>query len=462
MPRIVEDIYTLTPMQLGILYHTLNDPTGKAYIQQGRCVLRGLLDVNRLSGAWRRTIARHAALRTSFEWAGVRHPVQVVKNDAELNVRYLDWSGIDSANRQQMLEESLARELTVPFDLRHAPLLRVTIIRFSEQEHVIIWTYHHLILDAWGEANVLRDVILLYNGPSRVLPQPGLFRNYVRYLKSIDESESLAFWRKYLTGFVPETRVCARTDGHETALFSMTKEVEGRVRKFAGSAGVTVHAAMLSVWALFLSGWTKRQDLVFGVTVSGRSLEVPGSFDAAGVFFNTVPFRFQVNPGEPFGEMVRRIHEQRAAIIPHELTSLAAVRDAAGVPGEAQLFDSVSVYLNNDFLAIAEAHGDCEIIDLRYSSNPDYALTFRVSERSPMIMELLHSVTIMSSGLATEVLNRIHNALESGINNDGVSVQSLLQMFEVAEPRVSRPRGLQATRPRTMATYAGSRSQSAQ
>lgn len=450
----MEDIYTLTPMQTGILYHSLHDDSGTAYLQQGSCRLRGELDRDRLIAAWKRVAKRHAALRTSFHWKGVRQPVQVVSREAGLPVPFHDWCGVAPDNHAAAVREWLTADLNRPFDLQTAPLLRVAIIRYGDEDHRIVWTYHHLILDAWAEANLLREVMAYYAGGNSVLPEPPAFREYVRWLKSAGQPESIAYWSEYLAGIAWEQRPVSRGGDYNTALVRMEPGAALTLREYAVACGVTVHSVVLSVWALFLSLWLRRQDVVFGVTVSGRPNELPHFADAVGVFFNTIPFRIVVEAGESIESFVRRVHASRVSSAAHELTPLSIVREAARAGREVQLFDTVSVFLNKSFLTTPERLGDCVIEDLRYSSRSSYPLTFRVMELTPMTLELLHSIAAIRPSAAMSLLQTIARILEAVAQRRTTAVDEIVAILcrtdgGIGVPPPSRVPNLAATRPKT-------------
>ena len=411
MTVAIEDIYTLTPMQAGLLYHTLQDPTGSMYVEQGRCRLVGRLDASRLISAWRRVVERHDALRTRVQWKGLRHPVQVVHREVELPVTTEDWTGIDYEDREQRLAFWLDRDLEAGFDLTRAPLLRVALFRLTQREHLIVWTFHHLILDAWSEANMLADLMRFYESDSVTAEPAPRYRDYVRWLKTLDFSDSLVFWRDYLKGAMLQPVAGGNRENNQTILRQVAPEVEKSVRAWAAGAHTTVHSILLSLWAIFLLAWSRRRDALFGVTVSGRSPDAPDAFEQVGALFNTVPFRIRLDEGEPVTDLIRRAHANYASLAPHEVTPLSMVRQAVQAEWDAELFDTVAVFVNHGFIAKGQMIGDCEVRDLRCSSRSSFGLTFRVMERAPMTLELLYDESIPDAERADIILDGLNSAL---------------------------------------------------
>jgi hypothetical protein len=417
MTVAIDDIYTLTPMQAGLLYHTLQDPTGSMYVEQGRCHLVGRLDASRLISAWRRVVERHDALRTRVQWKGLRHPVQVVHREVELPVTTEDWTGGDYEDREQRLAFWLDRDLEAGFDLTRAPLLRIALIRLNENEHLIVWTFHHLILDAWSEANMLAEVMRFYESDSVSAAPAPKYRDYVRWLKTLDFSDSLIFWRDYLKGAKLQPVAGGNRENNQTILRHVAPDVEKSVRAWAAGVRTTVHSILLSLWALFLLAWSQRRDTLFGVTVSGRSPDAPGAFEQVGALFNTVPFRIRLDDTELVTDLIRRAHANYASLVPHEVTPLSVVRQAAQAERDAELFDTVAVFLNHGFIVKGQMIGDCEVRDVRCSSRSSYGLTFRVMERAPMTLELLYDESILEVERANLILDGLNSALQMMASN---------------------------------------------
>jgi hypothetical protein len=423
-----EDIYTLTPLQAGLLYHALQDPSGGIYVEQARCRMIGQLDAPRLIFAWQQAVARYDALRSSVQWKGLRHPVQIVHRRGELLVTIEDWSAADSLASEQRLESWLEKDMKAGFDLTRPPLLRIALFRLAPDDHILVWTFHHLILDAWAEANVLTEVVRAYEtGSTNPSPAPK-FRDYVRWLKTLDHSKSVPFWREYLRDAQPQSRARGQRVSYRTILRQLSPQTESSVRGCAAKARTTVHTIVLSLWAMFLRAWSGHRDVVFGVTVSGRTPQAPGAFEQVGLLFNTVPFRLQLDDTETTNELLRRAHSNYASVAPHELTPLSIIRQTAEL-GTDEIFDTVAVFLNHGFLVQGTMLGGCEVRDLRYNSRSSYALTFRVMERSPMTLELLYDESIVDRARAESILNALETALLAIVSGPGSPVREIVTIL---------------------------------
>lgn len=95
----IEDIYELSSMQQGMLFHTLYTEGSDAYIEQFCYDLSGEIDIEYFRKAWQETVNRHSVLRTSFQWKGISKPVQLVSRETELPWEFLDWSGLTQSEK---------------------------------------------------------------------------------------------------------------------------------------------------------------------------------------------------------------------------------------------------------------------------------------------------------------------------------------------------------------------------
>src|SRR5580704_7506899 len=136
----IEDIYPLSPMQQGILFHTLYAAEPGKYVIQIGWTLRGALDAAAFRGAWQDVVARHAALRTAFAWERLAEPVQIVWKRLKLAVEEQDLRGLDAAEQAARVRRFAEDDWQKGFDPTRAPLLRVALLRLADDAHRFVWT----------------------------------------------------------------------------------------------------------------------------------------------------------------------------------------------------------------------------------------------------------------------------------------------------------------------------------
>ena len=181
----VEDVYPLSPMQQGILFHDLYDPRQKMYFMQIAWEVEGEIDLALFESAWQQAVARHPALRTIFVWEGLDEPLQVVRHSVKMTVGLEDWRGVEPGEREARLREWLQADKKRGFNLTAAPPMRVTLLQTSGDTYFLVWSFHHLLLDGWSTSIVHNEVFFIYEanrrGESLTLPPVRPFRDYVAW-----------------------------------------------------------------------------------------------------------------------------------------------------------------------------------------------------------------------------------------------------------------------------------------
>src|ERR1700682_3377641 len=143
----LEDIYQLAPMQQGMLFHSLYAPDSGTYFEQTLFTIKGELNLQAFEQAWQSVVDRHSILRTSFLWEGLEKPVQVVHRHVLLPIAKHDWRDLLPAEREQRLESFIDTDRGQDFVLSDAPLMRLALFRFTEDEHKFLFGRHHILLD---------------------------------------------------------------------------------------------------------------------------------------------------------------------------------------------------------------------------------------------------------------------------------------------------------------------------
>src|SRR5882672_4172431 len=210
-PSAVEDIYILSPMQEGMLHHSLRAPASGLYVEQMHCLLRGPLDTVAFLGSWERTARRHPILRTAVVWKKRDRPLQIVYRQPVPTWVEEDWRDLSPQEQRARLEAHLASDRVRGFDFAVAPLMRFALFRLSDETAEFVWSFHHLLLDGWSAALVRDDVARFYaalrSGEEPVLRGGAPYRAYIAWLQRQDRSRAETFWRKGLDGVIAPTRL---------------------------------------------------------------------------------------------------------------------------------------------------------------------------------------------------------------------------------------------------------------
>ncbi|NJR60573.1 MAG: hypothetical protein HC769_18105 [Cyanobacteria bacterium CRU_2_1] len=205
----VEDIYPLSPMQQGMLFHSLESPHSGVYFEQFNFTLHGQLNSPAFRQSWQQVVARHAVLRTSFLWENLESPLQVVSKQVTLPWVEQDWRELTPAEQQAQLQGFLQADVEKGFDLRRSPLMRCALFHLEEGKYQFVWSHHHSLMDGWCLTILTQEVLGCYEaltlGKAIALQTPQPYRSYIAWLQAQDRSQAEAFWRQNLAGFEAPT-----------------------------------------------------------------------------------------------------------------------------------------------------------------------------------------------------------------------------------------------------------------
>jgi non-ribosomal peptide synthase protein (TIGR01720 family) len=390
--RNVEAIYALSPMQQGMLFHSLYDTEESMYVVQFACALSGEVNPEALQQAWQEVVNRHSVLRTFFVWQDLKEPVQIVRQQVSLPWLSLDWRALSPSLHQQQLSEFLAADLARGFDLQLAPLMRLALIRVTDETYHFVWSFHHLLLDGWSTPLVIKEVFTFYEGlnAGRAVKLGAVrpYREYIRWLRGQEMGAAEQFWREMLKGFsAPTTLGIERSpdgrEGSESAQegryvehqVRLTAEVTGELQRLAREQQVTLNTVVQGAWALLLSRYSGSRDVVFGATVSGRPASLPGVEEMVGLFINTLPVRVEVAGEDGVGGYLRRLQEQQVEVRQYEYSPLVEVQGWSEVPKGMPLFETLIAFENYPVgEALSERGGVLEVGEVTNTERNSYPL----------------------------------------------------------------------------------------
>ncbi len=415
----IEDVYPLTPLQEGLLFHAILTPKDGAYHDQFSAVLRGPLEAETLARAWRAVAAGHAIFRTAFAWQTGKAPLQVVGRTAETPFTLLDWRDRDPATQTRLKSELVADDARRGFDPAKAPLTRITLARLGDDAWFLLWSRHHLLLDGWSVAHVLREWLAAYQALRTGQPAPLTtarpFREYLGWLQQQDAARAEAFWRAELGDFSqptplglarpPDTPLPAGRERHGELTLMLDAAESEALRSLARAARVTLATVVQGAWALLLARLGGERDVVFGNTVSGRPPDLPGADGMVGLFINTLPLRARIAPARPVGAWLRDLQAHVMAAREFEHTPLVKIHGWTEVPRDHALFETLLVFENYPIdEALAGALGEIRVEQAHSHERTHYPATMIVAPGAAITLLMLHDRARLPDDLAARWL----------------------------------------------------------
>src|SRR6476619_5475471 len=378
----IEDVLPLAPLQEGLLFHALYDAQAPdIYTVQLDLGLEGTLDSAAMAAAVQALVARHASLRARFRHAHLGRPVQIILPQATAPWRCIDLAALDEAGREERLAAVLAQERAERFDLADAPLIRFALIRLAADRHRLVLTNHHIVMDGWSMPVLVRELLTLYahRADAAALPRVTPYRDYLAWAAAQDRTGALAAWRDALAGLEEATRLAPHDPGREPVApeqtrLALSEPLTAALTAQARRHGLTLNTLIQAAWAILLGRMTGREDVVFGVTVSGRPPEIAGIESMVGLFINTLPLRVRLPPGTALLALLRQVQNDQSKLMENQHLGLAEVQGLAGL---GELFDTLVVFENYpvDRAGLTAQVGGLRLTDFRGLDATHYPLS---------------------------------------------------------------------------------------
>jgi len=350
----VEDVYRLSSIQLGFLLQAIEARDAGVYVEQTSGSMAGELDPETLERAWQAVVDRHSILRTGFLWEGLEDPVQVVERRVPVRLRFERWGNLDREEQAERFAELRRADREAGFDLTRPPLSRGTLVELEPGDYRFVWTYHHLIGDGWSAPVLIGELLTTYRalaaGRTPELPPARPFRDLVAWPERQDSGRGESFWRRELAGFDVPTRLPPELAPRGTEPAGprfddrsgrLSERTTGDLQALGRRLGVTLATLFEAAWAYLLGLYCGREDVVFGVTVSGRPSELPGVESIVGPFINTVPSRVRLGD-VPVEEWLRELQTRR--LERQEVEHVAFEQEWSELPAGVPLYESLFVF----------------------------------------------------------------------------------------------------------------------
>ncbi|MBL6449163.1 amino acid adenylation domain-containing protein [Fulvivirga sp. 29W222] len=351
----VEDIYPLSPLQEGLLFHSLYDRDSQAYFEQISYSVKGTLDESVVRRAITELSKRHDILRTGFVHEGVALPLQLVLADRGITFKHEDLSQLaDQGEKEKAIRGYKENDKKQKLDLAKDELMRLSLIKLEENEYIFIWSYHHILMDGWCLGVLIQEFYEIYrsyvqNQPHSLLPSVP-YKRYIQWLDKQDRKTAADYWGQYLdqyeeAAFIPQSRIVNRQEYKQGQFrFEISEEVTEKLNQICTHYNVTLNTVIQAIWGIMLGRYNQREDVVFGSVVSGRPAEIPGIERIVGLLINTLPVRVDYEENESFDTLIAKMQQAAVESEAYQFFHLADIQSNS--PLKEQLFDHILAYEN--------------------------------------------------------------------------------------------------------------------
>ena len=364
-------------------------------------------------------------LRTAVAWKSQRRPLQIVFPRATLQWSRLNWQHLPPVRSDEEFLIYLERDRLAPFNLSQAPLMRGALIQLANGRTRFVWTYHHIILDAWSSSLLLKEAGEAYRafrgGVSPPLQLGPHYRTYADSLAQRDDQCAEAFWRALLAGCSLDTSLLRPVPhAHEPApryrYESLTKRLDTaktvQVKRTSRDLTVTMPTLVQAAWSVVVARWTGHRDLLLGVTMSDRPTVTPAIERLVGLCINTLPVRIRTKSEQTVKDWLQEIQLVNVEARDFGHVSLTQLHAWSGlVLGEA-LFETVFVFENlPDELSSSEERSELAITDMRSEWYTHYPLTAMIVPGAELLLQIRFNLRRIDERTVGRLLDALSDAL---------------------------------------------------
>ncbi len=444
-----QTLYSLTPLQEGLLYHSVADKTSSAYFIQASYRLHGKLDPGTVRRSLNELLKRHDILRTAFVYEGLNRAFQVVLKEREADFYYEDLGALPGREQDAYLAAFRQQDRKRLFDLGKDVLFRVMVFRLGEAEYQFIWSHHHILMDGWCTGILVQEYNYIYNrlrqGRTPELPPTGQYGTFIKWLERQDRVAAAGYWRQYLHEYarsatVPADRLPAPAhqpfDNREFQLVLPAGQA-ARLNALATQYKVTLNTLLQTAWGIQLSRYNNSRDAVFGTVVTVRPAEIEGIDTMIGLFINTIPVRIRYAADTTFGSLAQQVQRQHLAGETHQHYSLADIQ--AGSVLKQQLLDHIFVFGNYPVADQIEQAGtgqeaapDISIRDVDSFEQVNYDFSIHVNPREDLLIRFNYNANAYRPEFIRRLAGHFGQLIE-GITADPEGLADDLGMLSAAE-----------------------------
>jgi amino acid adenylation domain-containing protein/non-ribosomal peptide synthase protein (TIGR01720 family) len=459
--RGIEDVYPLSPLQQGLLFHNVYEPESGVYVVQQSYTLHEEIDALALERAWQLTIDRHPSLRAAFYWQDLEEPLQIVRGHVGKLWEQHDWRMLTPAEQQERLEAFLKADRARGFDLTKAPLMRLVLIQLSEDAWQFIWSSHQILLDGWSVMLVLKEVTILYEslreGRNLELNERKPYRDYIRWLQQQDLAAAERFWRQTLRGltaptnpgFEREWNDASDSEGTGRQLVRLSRDRTTALQSMTRQHQLTLNTLLQGAWALLLHSHGGEDDVVFGATTSGRPPDLAGVEFIVGLFINTLPVRVRIAHRMSLLAWLKELQRQQAEARQYEFSPLTQVHGWSEVPRSLPLFESLLVFENYpEQESLRHSTMGLKLSGMNIIEQTNYPLLLVANPGEQLSLSVVYERRRFETGTINRILRQLEILLDAMVTQPESRLRDLLPLLQdqVAEVTSSTVRAYEDDR----------------
>ncbi|MBG9455440.1 hypothetical protein ABE61_15530, partial [Lysinibacillus sphaericus] len=344
---MVGKIYELTPLQEGMLFHHLEDAASTGYVLQSIYKIGMEMNGDSIKEALHLLSIRYEVLRTAFIYRNVLEPKQVIYQVREPEYKLEDLTELSDEEKELRYEALVRQDVERGFDLQDDRLLRITYVKYGDNDVRLIWSMHHIIVDGWCLGILMAEFMKYYakieegiqlseleEAVMEEKKEQGEYSDYVHWLRKQDQEKAKEYWSELLDDYDSNCEITPMNKPEESSEEQMRRQkiavnqkVASTLQRFAEQNGSTINTVAEVICGIMLQECTGNQDVVFGKVVSGRNADIKGIEDIVGLFINTIPVRVRTEDKMSIKDLLKKQQEQGNESTSYDYYSLAEIQN---------------------------------------------------------------------------------------------------------------------------------------
>ncbi|MDW7617334.1 amino acid adenylation domain-containing protein, partial [Peribacillus simplex] len=434
----IADIYPLTPMQEGMLFHSLMDNQSSAYFDQTSYIARGSLDIELMQKSFELLVSKYDILRTVIVHKNLDSPRQIVMEERKGKIAYKDLTHLNKEDIEAYTREFEIKDKQNGFNLSEDMLMRLSVLKISAQKYKVIWSSHHILTDGWSTWILMGDFFEIYSmlkhNKAVEIIDPTQYVHYINWLQKQKSEKAKLYWKEYLgeydssadlpAAFKTATKGYAAEDLHFTIDKSFTQELA----KIAKLSKTTINTVVQVIWGILLQKYNNTNDAVFGSVVSGRNNQIDGIGEMAGLFINMIPVRIKSETNSRFVDLLKETQRNALESNKYDYYPLADIQSLTDLKskliGHKMTFQNYYIderLKNFDFMSEL----GYSIEDLNGFEQTNYDFNIKVVPNDEIKITFSYNQNVYDLETVTNIKNHFIRILETITENHTINVSEI-------------------------------------
>ncbi|MBA2582533.1 MAG: non-ribosomal peptide synthase/polyketide synthase [Bacteroidetes bacterium] len=444
----LKDLYPLSLMQEGMLFHALLETQSTAYFEQTSYLIKGNLDIEIFKYSLNELFKRHDVLRTVIVHKKVARPLQVVLKELEAAFYFEDLRQQSPEEQKKAISEFCEKDVVKGFNLSEDVLMRLAVLQTADDAWRVVWSHHHILMDGWCVGILLQEFMELYRakkaGRAARLSKPIPYSTYIKWLEKQDKKSASEYWKEYVAGYegqtvLPELSKTSKS-AYQRAQVSLKFDTEttAKLEGLAKKNGVTLNTLLQACWAILLQKYNSSDDVVFGAVVSGRPTEIDGVESMVGLFINTLVVRVACGEDETLSQLLKKMQQQAGASDAHAYFPLAEVQSFT--TQRQNLINHILVFenypLQQELQQISDPESGYTIGDVELFEQTNYNLTVMIMPGKEIAVHFDYNAAVFSTVVMDQLKTHFFAVVTQALANTDVSVAAISIISEKEKQQI--------------------------